>query len=100
MTVPSASRRRSARPSPSSENRVTMIKVLAIGLSLALSYGVASAQTTPKKAPARKKPAAGAKKPKADPKATAPQPDPPADPKPAAQTPTSTPASPATTPGT
>jgi tetratricopeptide (TPR) repeat protein len=53
-----------------------MIKVLGIGLGIALSFGVASAQST-KKAPARKKPAAAAKKPaKADPKPAATQPDP------------------------
>lgn len=53
-----------------------MIKVLGIGLGIALSFGVASAQST-KKAPARKKPAATAKKPaKADPKPAATQPDP------------------------
>jgi hypothetical protein len=53
-----------------------MIKVLGIGLGIALSFGVASAQST-KKAPARKKPAATAKKPaKADPKPAATEPDP------------------------
>jgi hypothetical protein len=49
-----------------------MIKALCVGLGLALSMSVASAQ--PKKAPARKRPAAGAKKTdpkKADPKADA-----------------------------
>ena len=53
-----------------------MIKALFIGLSLALSLGVAFAQ--PKKAPARKRPAAGAKKTdpkKADPKKTDPKAD-------------------------
>ncbi|HSR99944.1 MAG TPA: hypothetical protein VLM79_22975 [Kofleriaceae bacterium] len=79
--------------------------MLGIGLSIALSLGVASAQTaaptpaTPtapaaKKAPARKKPA---KKPaKPDPKPVT-QPDPPADPQPAATTST---ASTAPSPGT
>ena len=43
-----------------------MKKVLAIGLGIALSFGVASAQN--KKAPARKKPAATKKNPKTDPK--------------------------------
>jgi hypothetical protein len=59
-----------------------MIKVLGIGLGIALSFGVASAQSTKK--PARKKPPAAAKKPaKADPKPAATQPDPVPDAKPA-----------------
>lgn len=61
-----------------------MIKALCVGLGLALSVSVASAQ--PKKAPARKRPAAGAKKtdPKADAAApSATPPDAPANGKPA-----------------
>jgi hypothetical protein len=54
-----------------------MIKALTIGLGIALSFGVASAQ--PKKAPARKKPAAGAKKPEPKAEAPAATPDAPAD---------------------
>jgi hypothetical protein len=74
-----------------------MKKVLAIGLGIALSFGVASAQN--KKAPARKKPAAAKKNPKTDPKPAATQPDAPADPIPPA-TPVTTPAqaAPAATP--
>jgi hypothetical protein len=83
-----------------------MKKVLAIGLGIALSFGVASAQN--KKAPARKKPAAAKKTPKNDPKPAATQPDAPADPKPvttpaqatpAATTPAATPAAPAASTG-
>jgi len=78
-----------------------MKKVLAIGLGIALSFGVASAQN--KKAPAKKKPAAAKKNPKTDPKPAA-TPDAPTDAKPvtspsAAPAP-ATPAASPTTPAT